>query len=245
MSENSSEQTDWSVIIAIGATVLAFVFGGLWIGLGVLVGSVVALGWKKRHDGPFPTSKRSHDEPTPPSGELENHPRHDYGHESIVSQPPRSVSEPRKPVQQRESNARKSWIKPKKVRGSGKTWLGYDYPKAKRSYSIGGDSYEGEERVMFGRRDGQGIYTWANGTKFEGEWKRDKQHGKGTQTYPTGDKYVGDWQDGKQHGQGTYTWVDGRKYVGEWKDSVKWEGVEYDKDGRVVGTYAEGVYTIS
>jgi len=57
MSEKSSERTDWSVIIATGATVLAFVFGGLWIGLGVLVFSLVALGWKKRHDGPFPTSK--------------------------------------------------------------------------------------------------------------------------------------------------------------------------------------------
>lgn len=36
---------------------LAFTYGGIWVGLIVLVIGVVALGWSKRHEGPFPTNK--------------------------------------------------------------------------------------------------------------------------------------------------------------------------------------------
>jgi hypothetical protein len=41
---------------------------------------------------------------------------------------------------------------------------------------------------------------------------------QGTFTFANGDKYVGEWKDDKQHGQGTYTFADGGKLVGEWKD---------------------------
>ena len=36
-------------------------------------------------------------------------------------------------------------------------------------------------------------------------------------TWADGSKYVGEWKDGKQHGQGTFT-ADGTKYVGEWRN---------------------------
>ena len=68
--------------------------------------------------------------------------------------------------------------------------------------------------------NGQGTITWANGDKYEGEWKDGKKHGKGTETCSNGDKYEGDWKDGEKHGKGTETkikkglWVNGQ-YIGE------------------------------
>ena len=59
---------------------------GIGIGLGVLVISVVALGWKKRHDGPFPTSQQQTQPTGQPineaihqRGQWEDDPRHDHG----------------------------------------------------------------------------------------------------------------------------------------------------------------------
>ena len=55
---DEENKSDWpSVLVALVALPLAFTFGGLWVGLLVLVIGVVALGWSKRHEGPFPTNK--------------------------------------------------------------------------------------------------------------------------------------------------------------------------------------------
>ena len=45
--------------------------------------------------------------------------------------------------------------------------------------------------------DGQGIYTFINGDKYEGKFIDGKFDGQGTYTYSNGDKYVGIWIDGK------------------------------------------------
>ena len=37
-------------------------------------------------------------------------------------------------------------------------------------------------------------------------------------TFADGDKYDGEYKDGKRNGKGTYTFADGDKYDGEWKD---------------------------
>lgn len=44
---------------------------------------------------------------------------------------------------------------------------------------------------------GQGIYTWADGRKYEGEYINDKKHGFGIYTYPDGRSYKGQWANGK------------------------------------------------
>jgi hypothetical protein len=46
----------------------------------------------------------------------------------------------------------------------------------------------------------------------------DCTNGQGTFTYVDGSKYVGEFIDGKQHGQGTYTGTDGTVEKGIWKD---------------------------
>ena len=67
-----------------------------------------------------------------------------------------------------------------------------------------------------------------------------KYHGQGTLTFRDGDKYVGEWKDGKENGHGTYTWSDGDKYVGEFKDGENWNGIQYDKEGTILGKYVNG-----
>ena len=42
----------------------------------------------------------------------------------------------------------------------------------------------------------------ANGAKYTGYWKDDKQNGKGVETWPDGAKYDGEYVEGKKHGKG-------------------------------------------
>ena len=66
-------------------------------------------------------------------------------------------------------------------------------------------------------KNGQGTYTYPDGSKYVGGYKNDRRHGQGTYTYPDGRKYVGGWKYDNQHGQGTETFTDGRKHVGEFR----------------------------
>ena len=81
-----------------------------------------------------------------------------------------------------------------------------------------GSKYEGEFNE--GKRNGQGTYTYASGSKYVGEWKDDKIHGQGTYTYADGDKYEGEFNEGKRHGQGTYTTADGKVVKGLFENDV-------------------------
>lgn len=56
MSDELNKKTDWPVVLflLVGLPV-AFTYGGIWVGLITLIVGVIALGWGKRHEGPFPT----------------------------------------------------------------------------------------------------------------------------------------------------------------------------------------------
>ena len=62
---------------------------------------------------------------------------------------------------------------------------------------------------------GKGTFTWADGSKYVGEFKNGEKHGHGTLTYKKGkykgDKYVGKWKYDVFHGKGTYTFSEGNK----------------------------------
>ena len=47
------------------------------------------------------------------------------------------------------------------------------------------------------------MYSWADGRKYEGEWKLGKQHGKGKYILLDGTVKMGIWEDGKRA-----KWVD-------------------------------------
>ena len=42
------------------------------------------------------------------------------------------------------------------------------------------------------------CYSHANGAKYKGQWKEDKQHGYGVETWPDGAKYEGMYFEGKK-----------------------------------------------
>ena len=64
---------------------------------------------------------------------------------------------------------------------------------------------------------GEGIYIYASGDRYEGEYKNGKMHGKGTyiwgpNTKSAGDKYIGDWIDDMMTGEGIYIYASGDRY---------------------------------
>jgi radial spoke head protein 1 len=58
------------------------------------------------------------------------------------------------------------------------------------------------------RKEGYGVYEFANGMRYEGHFCRGKRHGHGTYFYPSGAKFVGEWAAGKRLG-GKYIGGDG------------------------------------
>ena len=50
---------------------------------------------------------------------------------------------------------------------------------------------------------------------------------EGTYTWANGDKYVGEWRDDKQHGQGTYFFADGRVWHGLFRNDEWNSGRQY------------------
>ena len=97
-----------------------------------------------------------------------------------------------------------------------------------------GDRYEGEYRD--GKRNGQGNNFYANGHGHEGEYRDDKMHGQSKFFWANGDRYEGEYRDGKKHGQGTFiTYFSNHRawsYTGTLVKDRPTEGVLTEADGR-------------
>jgi hypothetical protein len=92
--------------------------------------------------------------------------------------------------------------------------------------------------VTRGVPDGHGVFTQANGTNQEGEWRHGKAYRiSGTWVGPDGTKEIGTWNyDGTPCG-GTIFWRDGRVYKGDWRLE---EGVPEAPDGEGTMTWPDG-----
>jgi len=66
--------------------------------------------------------------------------------------------------------------------------------------------------------NGEGVYAYPDGSKYEGQFFAGKPDGWGTFYYPNGDKYIGGFKLGYQHGKGTLYHPDETQTVGEWRD---------------------------
>lgn len=44
--------------------------------------------------------------------------------------------------------------------------------------------------------------SYANGDKYEGQWRADRKHKMGTMTYNNGDQYTGEWKNDARDGNG-------------------------------------------
>jgi len=87
--------------------------------------------------------------------------------------------------------------------------------------------YEGE--MVDSKREGRGISLYTDGTLYEGEWKRNKEHGYGKLMSTDRKKiiYDGEWERGRMQGTGTYYYgtsdplQPGSRYVGEFKENLR------------------------
>ncbi len=64
--------------------------------------------------------------------------------------------------------------------------------------------------------NGEGLFAYADGSKYEGHFKNGKLHGFGTMYFANGEKHVGNYDNNHPHGSGTLFHKDGSKSEGEW-----------------------------
>jgi hypothetical protein len=68
-----------------------------------------------------------------------------------------------------------------------------------------------------GKPDGKGIYNWAHGEVYDGEFVKGVKEGYGVWTGADGiENYIGQWVNSKAEGYGVHVWANGDKYEGEW-----------------------------
>ena len=53
---------------------------------------------------------------------------------------------------------------------------------------------------------GKGVYSWADGRKYDGEWQDNQMHGFGEFRWPDGRKYIGNFVQDKRQGKGFLKW---------------------------------------
>lgn len=93
-----------------------------------------------------------------------------------------------------------------------------------------GDSYTGA--LVDGKRQGYGVYSYANGMRYEGSWVNDDFGGQGTLFFPDGSVLSADWVNGLANGFGTLSFTNGDRYEGQFVDSLKsGHGVYYYAGG--------------
>lgn len=63
------------------------------------------------------------------------------------------------------------------------------------------------------------MYTWSDGTYYEGFYKNDIKNGQGRYKDVDDSIWEGEWVNGKREGLGTLI-KNGKKYVAQWMNGV-------------------------
>ena len=69
-------------------------------------------------------------------------------------------------------------------------------------------------------KNNKGIMSYADGSKYVGEFKDSYMSGRGTMIYADGSKYVGGFKDSLYFGYGNYEDKDANVKSGHWKYGV-------------------------
>lgn len=68
--------------------------------------------------------------------------------------------------------------------------------------------------ISWTNKHGYGVFKWASGNVYKGNYKEDQRHGYGEMYWTDGSVYKGEWIRGIQHGYGEMIFPDGTKKVG-------------------------------
>ena len=111
------------------------------------------------------------------------------------------------------------------------------------TYYDDGSYYTGE-RDGKGRRHGNGLMVFANGDRYEGNWKKGDIDGEGTFTYATaGYSYSGNFKKGNIQGHGTFRFNNGNVMEGDWTAMGTGTGYLLFPDGsRYDGPFLNGLF---
>jgi len=82
------------------------------------------------------------------------------------------------------------------------------------------------------------VFPFVSGSLYKGQWNNDKKDGFGIQTNPDNTKYEGEWVNNQYHGRGTLWIKKGktfvRQYVGDWvKGHMEGQGIYYYSNGEI------------
>ena len=107
--------------------------------------------------------------------------------------------------------------------------------------------YEGQaemgDECTPGKMSGHGVYIFAGGGRYEGEWVAGRQDGVGTEIWGgRGWKYAGEYRAGQRDGRGVCEWGNGDSYAGQWaRGQSHGVGVRVCADGsRYCGEFGHG-----
>lgn len=59
---------------------------------------------------------------------------------------------------------------------------------------------------MYGAKFGLGVYRFADGSTYNGEFYLNQMDGHGTLTLKNGNTYTGEWKLSQMHGKGVFKW---------------------------------------
>ena len=79
-----------------------------------------------------------------------------------------------------------------------------------------GTRYEGD--LSDGKPNGYGVVVWLSGTRYQGEVRNGHLNGHGIKTWSGGAYYDGEWLDDKRNGHGVFISANGKRREGEWRD---------------------------
>ena len=90
--------------------------------------------------------------------------------------------------------------------------------------------------------DGEGVFAYSDGSKYEGKFQNSKINGWGTWYFPDGSKYIGNFKDNLKNGKGTLYEKGGEKKPGEWLKGEYIGNAESDfgQEGCITGDCLHG-----
>ena len=115
-----------------------------------------------------------------------------------------------------------------------KMWTGEGFLYYFTDGKPNGKTFEGT--LVEGKYQGYGVFHYANGSVYEGQWDKGLRHGQGKYTYGDDGEhkrtYVGQWTEDRMEGKGIFTYKDGSTYEGDF--------VDWKFEGHGVRKYADG-----